>query len=42
MIGAGLLARNAVARGLRVEPIGQDVPRARVAGRHRATSRRPG
>ena len=32
MVGAGLLARNAVARGLRVAADGQDVARARAPG----------
>ena len=35
MIGAGLLARNAVKRGLKVEAVGEDEPRAGIAGRHR-------
>ena len=30
MIGAGLLARNAVQRGLKVEAVGEDQPRARA------------
>ena len=35
MIAAGLLARNAVARGLTVAAVGEDVARARFARRHR-------
>ena len=34
MVGAGLLARNARARGLRVPPLGKDEPRPRLAGGH--------
>ena len=34
MIGAGLLARNAVERGLQVQAVGQDVARAGLEGRH--------
>ena len=35
MLGAGLLAKNAVERGLQVEAVGEDVARARLEGRHR-------
>ena len=35
MIGAGILARNAVARGLRSQAVGQDLARAGLEGRHR-------
>ena len=42
MVGAGLLARNAVARGLRGRADGQDLARARARRRSPATSRRPG
>ncbi len=35
MVGAGLLARNAVARGLSVGPDGQDLARAGLEGGHR-------
>ena len=43
MIGAGLLARKAVERGLHASARRQDQPRARLAGRHRlpAERRRP-
>ena len=42
MIAAGLLARNAVARGLTVAAVGEDVARARLARRHRLLrTRRP-
>ena len=41
MIGAGLLARNAVARGLRGRADRQDLAGAGLQGGHRATSRRP-
>ena len=41
MVGAGLLARNAVARGLRVGADGQDLARARARRPSPATSRRP-
>ena len=34
MLAAGLLARNAVARGLTLEAVGQDVAGARLEGRH--------
>ena len=40
MIGAGLLARNAVKRGLKVEAVGEDEPRAGLARRHRVPTRR--
>ena len=39
MIGAGLLARNAVQRGLKIEAVGEDEPRAGLAGRHRVPAR---
>ena len=42
MVGAGLLARNAVARGLTVGADGQDRRSRRARGRSPATSRRPG
>ncbi len=42
MVGAGLLARNAVARGLTRRPVGQDVARARARRPSPATSRPPG
>ena len=42
MVAAGLLARNAVERGLRVAAVGQDQPRARLARRHRLPGRAPG
>ena len=35
MLGAGLLARNAVERGLQVQAVGQDVARPGLEGRHR-------
>ena len=35
MVAAGLLARNAVERGLRTQALGQDEPRAGLARRHR-------
>ena len=35
MLGAGLLARNAVARGLTRQAVGEDVARAGLEGRHR-------
>ena len=35
MIGAGLLAKKAVERGLTQQAVGEDQPRARVEGRHR-------
>ena len=35
MVGAGILARNALARGLRSQAVGQDLARARLEGRHR-------
>ncbi len=42
MVGAGLLAKKAVERGLRVQAVGQDVARARLARRHRLPpARRP-
>ena len=34
MLGAGLLAKNAVERGLQVEAVGEDVARAGLEGRH--------
>ena len=42
MVAAGLLARNAVERGLRVAAVGQDEPRARLARRHRLPRSAPG
>jgi hypothetical protein len=33
MLAAGLLAKKAVKRGLRVKPVGEDEPRARLEGR---------
>ena len=42
MVGAGLLARNAVARGLRVGPTVKTSLAPGLARRHRAISRRPG
>ena len=42
MVGAGLLARNAVARGLTVGADGQDLARARSRRRSPGTSRPPG
>ena len=35
MLGAGLLARNAVERGLHAQAVGEDLPRARLEGGHR-------
>ncbi len=35
MVGAGILARNALARGLEQQAVGQDLARARLEGRHR-------
>ena len=35
MVGAGLLARNALARGLDTQALGEDLARARLDGRHR-------
>ena len=35
MIGAGLLAKKAVERGLTTQAVGEDEPRARLEGRHR-------
>ena len=35
LIGAGLLARNAVERGLQTQAVGQDLARARIESRHR-------
>ena len=35
MVAAGLLARNAVERGLHAQAVGQDEPRAGLEGRHR-------
>ena len=35
MLAAGLLAKKAVERGLRVDPVGEDFARARLARRHR-------
>ena len=35
MVGAGLLAKKAVERGLASQALGQDEPRARLEGRHR-------
>ena len=40
MIAAGILARNAVARGLQLEALGQDIAGAGLEGRHRIS--RPG
>ncbi len=40
MVGAGLLAKNAVERGPHEQAVGQDDPRARLEGRHRLL--RPG
>ena len=37
MIGAGLLARNAVAKGLQAEALGEDLARAGLAGRRRVS-----
>ena len=34
MLAAGLLARNAVARGLTLQAVGEDVARAGLEGRH--------
>ena len=42
MVGAGLLARNAVARGLTRPADRQDEPRARLAGRDRVPASGPG
>ncbi len=42
MVGAGLLARNAVARGLRVEPTVKTSLAPGLAGGDRRTSRPPG
>ena len=42
MVAAGLLARNAVERGLTVQAVGQDVARAGLQGRHGVLRRRPG
>ena len=39
MVGAGLLARNALARGLQTQAVGQDLARARLEGRHRIPRR---
>ena len=41
LIGAGLLARNAVAKGLQAEAVGEDLAGAGLAGRHRVSARRP-
>ena len=42
MVGAGILARNAVARGLRAQAVGEDLARAGLEGRHRVPRpRRP-
>ena len=35
MVGAGLLAKKAVERGLDAQAVGEDEPRARLEGRHR-------
>ena len=42
MIAAGLLARNAVAKGLATEALGEDVARAGLAGGRRISCRSPG
>ena len=42
MLGAALLAKNAVDRGLAIKPVGEDVDGARLEGRHRLLrARRP-
>ena len=40
MLGAGLLAKKAVERGLTVEAVGEDLARARLQGGHRLSARR--
>ena len=41
MIGAGLLAKKAVERGLTQQAVGEDQPGARLEGRHRVSATRP-
>ena len=41
MIGAALLAKNAVEKGLPAQAVGQDHARARLQGRHATTTRSP-
>ena len=41
MMAAGLLAKKAVERGLKVEAVGEDEPRAGIEGGDRITIARP-
>ena len=40
MVGAGLLAKKAVERGLDAQAVGEVEPRARLEGRHASTTSR--
>ena len=42
MLGAALLAKKAVEKGLDLQAVGEDVARAGLAGGHRLLRQRPG